>query len=385
MPMRRRRPCRVDESVIQPGILSIRTRFDEYTGLYVMHCHRLNHEDNGLMALVNVIPAVSIYAVAVPGAPGKPAEVRLYDGNGDRFVATVIPFPGFEGSVNVAMGDVDGDGVLDLIVGAGQDHAPEVVAYAGAPSAAKGPSGRSWRASRRSRLPRAAVSASPPRRSTGRTSDNIIVGSGPGIPSEVKVYRSAAAVFARCGAGALCDFKPYGDDRSGVSIATGFVDFSTGRESIVTAPGAGSTAEVKVFAFPLFKPNGQAALGNAQAAGNEQPVNTASFMPFGRNYRGGVSLATGWLAGSLGGAKRIVVSQLDGPRFGKDLFERLRIGRGSGIVSAEPHGSRPQRTLPRDRRLRAVRRDLSARGSPRPARRRGPTCWSAALRLEAGT
>ena len=108
---------RSDESVIQPGILAIRTRFDEYTGLYVMHCHRLNHEDNGLMSLVNVIPAVSTYAVAVPGAPGKPAEVRLYDGNGDRFVATVIPFPGFEGSGNVAMGDVDGDGILDLIVG----------------------------------------------------------------------------------------------------------------------------------------------------------------------------------------------------------------------------------------------------------------------------
>ena len=33
-------------------------------------------------------------------------------------------------------------------------------------------------------------------------------------------------------------------------------------------------------------------------------------MPFGRDYRGGVSLATGWLAGSLGGAKRIIVSQL---------------------------------------------------------------------------
>ena len=94
-----------DESVIESGVLTIRTRFDEYTGLYVIHCHRLNHEDNGLMALINVIPAVSIYAVAIPGAPGKPAEVRLYDGNGDRFVATIIPFPGFEGSVNVAMGE----------------------------------------------------------------------------------------------------------------------------------------------------------------------------------------------------------------------------------------------------------------------------------------
>jgi hypothetical protein len=42
----------------------------------------------------------------------------------------------------------------------------------------------------------------------------------------------------------------------------------------------------------------------------DQPENTAAFLPFGSAYRGGVSLATGWLAGSLGGAKRIVVSQL---------------------------------------------------------------------------
>ena len=42
----------------------------------------------------------------------------------------------------------------------------------------------------------------------------------------------------------------------------------------------------------------------------DEPVNTTSLTPFGKDYRGGVSLATGWLAGSLGGAKRIIVSQL---------------------------------------------------------------------------
>ncbi len=177
-----------DESVLEPGILTFRTKFDEYTGVYVTHCHRLNHEDNGLMALINVIPAVSVYAVAIPGAPGRAAEIHLYDGNGDRLVATVIPFPFYEGNVNVAMGDVDGDGILDLIVGSGKNHAPEVVAFAGASIHGKGVFGtelarfQPFDASGREGV---SVSAA---QIDGSQSDNLIVGSGAGVTDEVKVY-----------------------------------------------------------------------------------------------------------------------------------------------------------------------------------------------------
>jgi hypothetical protein len=67
---------------------------------------------------------------------------------------------------------------------------------------------------------------------------------------------------------------------------------------------------VKVFAFPLLEPIRKADQSDMQVARTDQPVKTTSFIPFGKDYRGGASLATGWLAGALGGAKRIIVSQL---------------------------------------------------------------------------
>jgi FtsP/CotA-like multicopper oxidase with cupredoxin domain len=304
-----------EESVIQPGALSLRMKFDDFTGLFVMHCHRLNHEDNGLMALVNVIPAVSSYAVAVPGSKGHAAEVKVYDGNGDKLLATVTPFADFEGTPSVAMGDVDDDGVYDLVVGAGKDHAPEVVAYSGKPVG-----GKDAFATELARFEafasdaRGGISVTAAQVDGVTTADNIIVGSGPGVRSEVKVFSSKLPSSPGTAPALFSSFSPYPDDRSGVSLTSGFVDFATGRNSIVTAPDSGVPTQVKVFAFTLMALiDGKTRVATKDCPAPGDPALTASFMPFGTDYRGGVSLATGWLTGSIGGAERIVVGQLTGP------------------------------------------------------------------------
>ena len=82
-------PPEIDEedNPLVPAELTLRSDFIEYSGTYVVHCHRLNHEDNGLMMTINVIPEVSTYAVAsarLEGQAGNRAGPRWQRGQGDR-------------------------------------------------------------------------------------------------------------------------------------------------------------------------------------------------------------------------------------------------------------------------------------------------------------
>ena len=36
------------------GTMTFRSRFLDYTGRYVLHCHMMNHEDMGMMQLIEV-------------------------------------------------------------------------------------------------------------------------------------------------------------------------------------------------------------------------------------------------------------------------------------------------------------------------------------------
>ncbi len=302
--------------VSTPATLTIRQEFLEFAGTYVIHCHRLNHEDNGLMATINVIPEVSTYAVAIPGSNGKPASVEVRDGNGDRVLQTVVPFPDFEGTPSVAMTDVNGDMILDLLVGTGKGVTPEVVAYDGNDTNLGLFKSEIIRFEPFDSGFTGGVTVAGADIDGNAMADNIIVGTGPGTESQVKVFSSALPSEAGKAPDVYSTFTPYPGSQSGVSLATGMVEFGSGRESIVTAPGPGDPPLIKSFRWDLYTPTARAqANGTATQEHSGKPSDprmTSQFMAYDEDYKDGVALAAGWVAGSEGGAKSIITSQLGG-------------------------------------------------------------------------
>ncbi|MDT5243921.1 MAG: hypothetical protein QOD36_1297 [Mycobacterium sp.] len=300
--------------VSTPSSLTLRQEFLEFAGTYVIHCHRLNHEDNGLMALINVIPEVSTYAVAIPGSNGKPASVQVRDANGDRVVQTVFPFPDFEGTPSVAMADVNGDMILDLVVGTGKGASPEVAVYDGNNTKDGVFKTELTRFAPFDADFRGGVTVAGADIDGNAMADNIIVGSGPGMESQVKVFSSTLPSEAGTAPDVFSTFTPYPGSQSGVTLSTGLVEAGSGRESVVTAPGPGDAPLIKTFRWDLFTPTARAqANGTTTQEHSTKPTDprmTSQFMAYDENYKDGVTLSTGWVAGPEGGAKSIVTGQL---------------------------------------------------------------------------
>ena len=290
-------------ALIAPGQMSLRTKFQQFIGAYVTHCHRLNHEDNGLMAIINVIPETTGYAVAVPGDGNRSTRVTVYDQASRKVLASVLPFGEFSGKVNVAMGDVNGDMILDLVVGGGQGSQPRVKVFSGAPNSA----GDSFRTVLVNRLAftksfRGGVSVASANINGLAGGDSIVVGSGPGMKATVKVFASGPT-----DSGVFSSWNPYGKFTGGVDVATGMVS-DGGRYNIVTAPGAGMQPLIKSWTFDLYTPNDS----TNWLPRHQRPMRSSSFLAFDKSYQGGVNVATGWVAGELGGFSRIIAGKKAG-------------------------------------------------------------------------
>ena len=218
------------------------------------------------MALVNVIPACPAMRSRCPARP-DPARVEVRNGSGDRMLAAAVTrSPGFEGTPSVAMADVNGDNVLDLL------WAPAGIALGSwrtaAPTAGRARSGPNWPASARLRCRvQGAESAWPQPISTANAhADNIIVGAGPGTDSRVTVFSSTLPTLGATPE-VFSTFTPY-RDRDPVSPwppapSTSAPDGS----SIVTAPGPGEPARIRTFGTTSTPPPRRRARGGTTDPG----------------------------------------------------------------------------------------------------------------------
>lgn len=175
-------------------------------------------------------PATDLFAVAT--GPGVPVQVNVFNANGTlRFNLT--PFAGFAGGASVATGDVTGDGVDDIAVGAGTGGGPHVKLFDGATGAEL----RSFYAYIEQFAGGVFVGVGDV---TGDGKPDLVTGAGAGGGPHVKVFDGVTNDEAR-------SFFAYAEQfTGGVSVRAGDTN-ADGFADIVTGAGPGGGPHLKVF------------------------------------------------------------------------------------------------------------------------------------------
>lgn len=191
------------------------------------------------------------------GAPG--GHVKVFDGTNGSEINSFFAFSGFQGGVNVAAGDVTGDGRPDVIVGAG----------AGAPGGhvkvfdgTNNDLARDFLAFNPNFQGGVFVAAGDVN-SDGIA--DIVTGAGAGGGPHVKVFNG------QTGAETASIFPYNPNFQGGVNVAAGDLN-GDGFADIITGAGPGGGPHVKVF-------------------DGKSGAETASFFPFEPTFQGGVNVA----------------------------------------------------------------------------------------------
>jgi hypothetical protein len=171
--------------------------------------------------------------ITAPGPSGGP-NIRVFDGATGRMIMNFMAFdPRFTGGLYVAAGDVNGDGFADIIVGAGAGGAPLVSVFSGKDGSLL----QSFTAYD-PRFPGGVRVAAGDTNGDGFA--DIITAAGPGGGPHVKVFSGRDNSV-------LQSFFAYPSTfAGGVFVAAGDVN-GDGHTDIVTGPGVGGGPLVRVF------------------------------------------------------------------------------------------------------------------------------------------
>lgn len=171
--------------------------------------------------------------IVTAGQGDSGTQVRIYDSASGSVLTSVTPFPGFIGQIGLAQGDMTGDGVADILVGAGAGGAPHVKVFDGV----TGSEVRSFFAYDTAFRGGVSVAVADV---TGDGVADMVVAAGAGGGPHVRVYDGATGQFVR-------SFFAYDPSfRDGLNVAAGDVN-GDGKADIVTSTRSGGAPHVKVF------------------------------------------------------------------------------------------------------------------------------------------
>ncbi len=302
---------------------------------------------------------------ATGAAAGGPPEVRVFDPSGIERARFLAFDASFHGGVEVALGDLNGDGTPDIVVGAGPGSSPD----AGRVRVFDGSTGERLTGPLSDFRPFASAG----RRGVfvaagdlnGDGHADVVVGAGAGRAPRVKVYSGSDGSL-------LSSFLAFhGSFRGGVRVAVG--DFRPGQAAdVVLATGPGGTSLVKIY-------------------DSRSRAVLARYRPFDASFRGGVAVAAGDVNGD--GVDDVVVGQMAGGRSRVRVFSgttrrvlfndlghgstsragvRVAVGDANGdgtsdvYVVSRRRGAAPVRVI--DVATRGLLQELSTSGSPAQAR-----------------
>jgi hypothetical protein len=171
--------------------------------------------------------------ITAPGLTGGP-DVRVFDGATGALIREFMAFaPGFLGGVNVAAGDVNGDGFADIITGADAGGGPQVKVFSGSDGSVL-----------QSFFAFSPAFAGGVRVAAGDVEADgladIVTAAGPGGGPQVKVFRGLTGQLLQ----SYFAFNPA--FAGGVYVAAGDIN-GDGHADVVTGAGPGGGPVVSVF------------------------------------------------------------------------------------------------------------------------------------------
>ena len=195
------------------------------------------HFRGGIFVAVRDVNSDGILDIIAGAGAGGGPEVRIFDGRTVSIIKAFFAYDqGFRGGVSVTTVDFNGDGVLDLVTGAGPGGAPHVKVFDGS----TGEIISQWYAYSVDFLGGVYVAAGDIG-NDGRI--EIVTGLGFGGPPLVRIWDPFTASM-------LAQFYAYDESFTGgvlVAVSDGNFD---GVLDLITGAGEGGGPEVKGFGFP---------------------------------------------------------------------------------------------------------------------------------------